>query len=545
MTLFLSFILGMMITVVLIPPLIKMATKWRIVDVPDERKIHLTKVPRIGGVAMLLGTALPVMLLLTGYREIQAYVIAIIILLLFGALDDKYNIDYKWKFLGQLLATLVVIFYGNIVIDTLSFLGIETLPAYISVAFTIFALLGVTNAINMSDGLDGLAGGLSLLSLGGIALIAYATVNNHIIIIALAGMGSILGFLRFNTYPARIFMGDTGSQFLGFTLGVTVILLAQQKDTSISSFIPLLVLGLPIIDTLQVMTTRLSRGVSPFKPDKNHIHHQLLMIGFNHYESVLIIYIIQSMLVGSAYVLLYAQDLVLLGYYVLIVFLTAGILFLARRSGWRIHAMAGKDREFIKKNVHWLQTSGRFRALIIYFTLVLLAAYLIIGMVNLRSVPVDTGVLSMIMLMVLFAQLVHDPRKEFNWLDRVVLYTLSTMVVYVVQNFSVIVNLELGLMNMIFAGLLLTVVLGFRYASNDTFVPTLLDVLILLMVAVLLLFPEIKITGLNFKISLVHIVVLFYAIELILSQVKRNILYTRAITAITLFVIAGMAFIRS
>jgi UDP-GlcNAc:undecaprenyl-phosphate/decaprenyl-phosphate GlcNAc-1-phosphate transferase len=543
MMLFLSFILGMMITVVLIPPLIKVATKWDIVDVPGERKVHLTSVPRIGGVAMLLGTLLPVALLLTNQAEIQAYIIGIMIILLFGALDDKYNIDYKWKFLGQLLATLVVIFYGGITIDTMSFLGNLDIPAYISIPFTIFALLGVTNAINMSDGLDGLAGGLSLLSLAGIALIAHVTVNNNIAIIALAVMGSILGFLRFNTYPARIFMGDTGSQFLGFTLGVMVILLAQQEDTPISSFIPLLVLGLPIIDTLQVMLKRVRQRLSPFKPDKNHIHHQLLAIGFNHYESVLIIYLVQAVMVASAYVLLYATDTLLIGYYALMVLAIVGGMLLAMSSGWKVHGMAGMDEGFVKKNVQWLQAGDHFRSLIIYITMALLAVYLFIGMASATSIPMDTGILAILMLAVLLVQLLRKSRDEFNWSDRVVLYTLSAMIVYVVQNYSGIIVAGMNPLDVIFVGLLITVVLGFRYANNDLFVPTLLDVLILLLVATLALFPAIKISGVDFTISLARIVVLFYAIELILSHVKKNILYTRVVAAMMLSAIGVVALI--
>ncbi len=543
MMLFLSFILGMMITVVLIPPLIKVATKWDIVDVPDARKVHLTNVPRIGGVAMLLGTLLPVALLLTNHPDIQAYIIGIMILLLFGALDDKFNIDYKWKFLGQLLATLVVIVYGNITIDKMSFLGNVVIPAYVSIPFTIFALMGVTNAINMSDGLDGLAGGLSLLSLAGIALIAYVTVNSNIALIALAVMGSILGFLRFNTYPARIFMGDTGSQFLGFTLGVMVVLLAQQEDTPISSFIPLLVLGLPIIDTMQVMLKRIRQGQSPFKPDKNHIHHQLLALGFNHYESVLIIYLIQALMVGSAYLLLYATDTLLLGYYALIVIAIIGGMFLAMYAGWQVHGSTGIDNGFVKKKVQWLQAGDHFRNLIIYITMVLLSVYMFVGMASASSIPMDTGILSMLMLVVLLVQILRKSRGEFNWSDRVVLYTLSTMIVYVVQNYAGITYAGINPLDMIFVGLLITVVLGFRYANNDQFVPTLLDVLILLLVAILALFPEVKINGINFTLSLARIVVLFYAIELILSHVKKNILYTRIVAAMLLTLIGVVAFV--
>ncbi len=544
MTLFLSFILGMMITVVLIPPLISVAAKWNMVDAPGERKIHLSSIPRIGGVAMVFGTLLPVILLLVDYPEIQAYIAAMLILLLFGALDDKYNINYKWKFLGQLLATTVLIVFGDVLIENLSFLDIETLPSYISIPFTVIALLGVTNAINLSDGLDGLAGGLTLLSLGGLALIAYATTNNHITIIALAVMGSILGFLRFNTYPARIFMGDTGSQFLGFTLGVAVILLSQQQDMPISSFIPLLVLGLPIIDTLQVMVRRITRGLSPFRADNNHIHHQLLSFGFNHYEAVLIIYLVQAVMVGTAYLFRYEADMFLLLCYAVSTLTVLTLLFYARHYGWKMRADAADgEAGYIKEKVVWLRSDGHLRQIIIYVTMTLLIAYFSIGIAGATRIPKDTGILSLIMLFVLFVHVLTNLRKEFDWIDRVVFYTLGAVVVYIVQNNA---PAEMGFGNpldLVFIGLLLTIVLGFKYANNNQYIPTLLDVLILFLVSSLIFFPEIKLNGLDFKISLTRIVVLFYAIELILAYVKKNILYARALVAISLGVIATGSFI--
>lgn len=534
----------MMITVVLIPPLISVARKWNMVDAPGERKIHLSNIPRIGGVAMVFGTLLPVILLLVDHPAIQAYIAAMLILLVFGALDDKFNINYKWKFLGQLLATTVLIVFGDVLIDNLSFLNIDTLPPYISIPFTVIALLGVTNAINLADGLDGLAGGLTLLSLGGIALIAYATGNNPITIIALVVMGSILGFLRFNTYPARIFMGDTGSQFLGFTLGVAVILLSQQPDMPISSFVPLLVLGLPIIDTLQVMVRRITRGLSPFRADNNHIHHQLLSFGLNHYEAVLIIYLIQVVMVGAAYLLRYEADTYLLLCYAIITLTILTLLFYARIFGWKIRAKsAGVNTGFIGGKVAWLSSDGHLRQIIMYVTMALLIAYFSLGIGGATTIPKDTGVLSLIMLLVLFVHAITNLRKEFDWVDRVVFYTLGAIVVYIVQNNSTTAIGSANPLDLIFIGLLLTIVLGFKYANNNQYVPTLLDVLILLLVSTLIFFPEIKLNGLDFKLSLTRIVVLFYAIELILAYVKKNILYARTLVAISLAVIATGSFI--
>ena len=152
-------------------------------------------------------------------------------------------------------------------------------------------LVGITNAINLSDGLDGLAGGVTFLSLAAIAVLTYIAVDAGFMLLAtMSIMGSILGFLRFNTFPARIFMGDGGSQFLGFSAGVLAILLTQSSNTALSPALPLLILGLPILDTLMVMGERIYEGRSPFVADRKHIHHRLLALGFHHYEAVVTIY---------------------------------------------------------------------------------------------------------------------------------------------------------------------------------------------------------------------------------------------------------------
>jgi UDP-GlcNAc:undecaprenyl-phosphate GlcNAc-1-phosphate transferase len=193
-------------------------------------------------------------------------------------------------------AVLIVVMSG-VVIKYVPFTGLDPLPAHIAVPLTTFVLVGITNAINLADGLDGLASGTSLLSLGIIAMLAYMTDHLTVIFIAVSVVGGILGFLRFNTYPPRIFMGDSGSQFLGFSAGVLVVMLTQQNDSALSVVLPVMILGLPIVDTLLVMGQRLYEARSLFLPDKNHIHHRLLVLGFDHYEAVFVIYLLQSILV--------------------------------------------------------------------------------------------------------------------------------------------------------------------------------------------------------------------------------------------------------
>src|SRR5438874_10204606 len=293
---------------VLIPPLGGMAEWLHVVDGPAARKVHGTPVPRLGGVAMAIGAVLPPIMWATMDSRMVGFLCGVAVILFFGLWDDIKGIDYRLKFLGQIIAVLIVVLYGRMVIRYVPFLGLEPLPDYVALPLTVFALVGVTNAINLADGLDGLAGGITLLSLGMIAILAHPSGDVRVLLATIAVIGSIVGFLRFNTYPARIFMGDGGSQFLGFCAGVLAVMLTQNVNTALSPALPLLILGLPILDTLLVMGERLYEGRSPFVADRKHIHHRLLALGFDHYEAVIAIYVLQSVLIVGAYFLRFESD---------------------------------------------------------------------------------------------------------------------------------------------------------------------------------------------------------------------------------------------
>jgi len=190
--------------------------------------------------------------------------------------------------------------------------------------------VGVTNAINLADGLDGLAGGICLLIFACIGYLAWLEEDIVIGLVALALAGSIFGFLRFNTYPATVFMGDTGSQLLGFS-AVTLSLNLTQGNTPLSPMVPLILLGLPVLDTVSVMAIRISKRRSPFSADMNHIHHNLMALGLQQGESVVTIYILQMFLVASAFLFRFHSDWLLLGGY--LVFSFATILFFTVANG--------------------------------------------------------------------------------------------------------------------------------------------------------------------------------------------------------------------
>jgi UDP-GlcNAc:undecaprenyl-phosphate GlcNAc-1-phosphate transferase len=332
-----TLLLAVLITIAMTPVLSVLAIRYQVaVDLPGERKVHQLPVPRIGGIAMTIGAFMPLLFWLHTEKFVIAYLAASTVLVAFGILDDILDISPKIKFVGQILAALIVIFGGGVQIGSLGMLAPDSylLPVYIAVPITLFAIVGATNAINLADGLDGLAGGICLLIFATIGLLSYLEGNQTIGLIALALSGVLFGFLRFNTHPATIFMGDSGSQFLGFSAATLSIALTQETPT-LSQVLPLILLGFPILDTLTVMVTRISKGRSPFSADKGHFHHHLMALGLHHPESVLVIYVFQALLIVTALLFRYQSDWLLLIEYLVF---SVSVLFLfhvARKKHWK------------------------------------------------------------------------------------------------------------------------------------------------------------------------------------------------------------------
>jgi len=333
---FSTLFISLLLTVVTIPLLTRMALRFNLLDVPDERKSHKVPIPRCGGLAMAFGALTPMAYWYAGDPFIVSFLAAASCIVFFGIADDFFGLSPRWKFLGQILAALIVIVFGGVKIVSLGALlpdGV-LLPLGLSVPLTLLTLVGVTNAVNLSDGLDGLAGGMSLLNVCFIGYLAVISGNTTIALASLAMTGAIFGFLRFNTHPASIFMGDSGSQLLGFS-AVTFSLAVTQQAAAISPLAPLLLFGLPILDTLTVMITRIVNGLSPFSPDRRHFHHRLLRIGLGHAEAVLALYLLQAILVLMAFFLRFQSGWLILSFYLLF---SASILYFfyyASKVGWQ------------------------------------------------------------------------------------------------------------------------------------------------------------------------------------------------------------------
>jgi len=328
-----TLLISLLITIALTPLFSTLAFRFQLVDLPGERKVHLVPVPRIGGIAMALGAFVPLALWHPADQLVRGYLAGAAVLVLFGAVDDFCDLSPRIKFLGQVIAALCAIFLGGVRISSLGMLAPESylLPEAAAVALTLLTIVGVTNAINLSDGLDGLAGGICLLIFAGIGYLSYLVGDATVGLICLSLGGALFGFLRFNTHPASIFMGDSGSQFLGFSAVVLSLGLTQVRPTALSPLLPLILLGFPILDTLTVMVARISHGRSPFSADKNHFHHNLMALGFLHPESVLIIYMFQSLLLLAAVQFRFYSDwTLLLGYLVFCLTVLAGFTHAAR-----------------------------------------------------------------------------------------------------------------------------------------------------------------------------------------------------------------------
>lgn len=270
-------IASFLLTVCITPSVIRCAMTCNCLDFPGGRRLHMNITPRWGGIAFFAGV-LPVMFIENGGGALTAYITASCLLIGMGMLDDLRSLGWKTKFAVMTVATTIVIFGGDLTIHhigTYGSLGRVEL-GWLSIPFTYISIIGITNAINLLDGLNGLAGGVSLLGFLFMGIAALLAGNVMIAVICFAFVGALGAFLLFNFPDAKIFMGDTGSLFLGFSLAIIAVLLTQGAASSVNTMFPALVLLIPIFDTLRVLVLRLLDGKNPFKADSLHLHYLVL-----------------------------------------------------------------------------------------------------------------------------------------------------------------------------------------------------------------------------------------------------------------------------
>lgn len=299
---------GLLITLLAIPSILEVAYQKQLFDVPDERKVHFKPIPSLGGVGIFIGVIISFTLWarnLNDFPEYKYVLTSYLVLFFMGLKDDLILMRASEKFLIQLAVAVLLTAGGVRVLNLQGFLGIYELSDFWSYGLSIFFIVGVTNAFNLIDGIDGLAGGLGGINCFTFGALLYLGGMYEYALLAFAVGGSLLGFLRYNfrKYPKKIFMGDTGSLLLGLTvsiLGIFFLNFSQEGgglDFVSPAVVVLAVMAIPIVDTTRVFVIRLASGKSPFAPDRNHIHHQVLAMGASHKLASALLYIVNILLV--------------------------------------------------------------------------------------------------------------------------------------------------------------------------------------------------------------------------------------------------------
>lgn len=485
MQLLYCFTVAMLLTTVLMPVAIRMAPILGLVDRPDSnRKVHAHVIPRCGGMAMAIGITAPLLWYLAPTSPLIHLLIGALLIVVFGLLDDRNNLNYRWKFFGQILAVLIVM-HGGFLIHRVPLLGFESAPPWLSHGLTFFFILGVTNAVNLTDGLDGLAAGTTLLALAVLFTLTQLSDNSDAAFIALTVIGGILGFLRFNTFPARVFMGDAGSQLLGFIASTLAILVTQADTCAVSPVLPLLILGLPVLDTFTVMTIRILQKRSPFSPDRNHLHHQIMALGFRHNEAVAIIYVLQISLLTLAFTLRYAQDGLLLGVYLVFSFGLISLLAFARCHGWQIRHERSPSfadrRNLVLRKLGWFhRNSSQIIQLMMALLLILPVAY-----PHLSTPTADS--LGIILIAIVLIAAISYPKIP-AWSTRLSIYSASVLCVYL-MTINPQLNEYARWINAAFIALAGVLALAIRMTRQEHFRLDTQDLLILSMILIVPMLP--------------------------------------------------------
>ena len=304
----LAFVIAAGVALLITPGVILLAAKTGAMDAPDARKVHKKPIPRIGGIgiyAAFMVAMLSVLSFVDVTAEVKTEIIGLMVggslIVLVGVIDDYKNLPAKVKLVGQIIAAAVLVIAFDVRIDFITDpFGDYIYTEWLAVPLTIFWIVGLTNTVNLIDGLDGLAAGVSTIAAVTIMLVALQQSIMLVAVLTAALAGAAFGFLYYNFNPARIFMGDSGSMFLGFMLAGISVIGAVKSAATIALIVPILALGLTILDTTFASVRRYRGGVPIFKPDKGHLHHRLLDLGFTQRQAVLLMYVISALLGLSA-----------------------------------------------------------------------------------------------------------------------------------------------------------------------------------------------------------------------------------------------------
>ncbi len=354
----LSAILAFTITFFAIPIVIGIAKKKKLFDEPDERKVHKAVIPTIGGVGIFGGFIVAMLMCVPEFaadtNKIKYFAAAAIVIFFLGLKDDLVILSASKKFIGQIIAAGIIIRFGNIYLDDMhGFLGITTIPHVASIFVTLFTIIVITNSFNLIDGVDGLAGSLGFITTLVFGIYFYFANELAYAVIALSLSGAIAGFLIYNFSPAKIFMGDTGSLLLGIVNSILVIKFINVAGTPGNTFslqaspaMGFAILMIPLFDTLRVFGLRILNRRSPFSPDRIHVHHFLLDLGFSHRKITLTCVGATIFFIGTAFLCRNFDTTLLIGILLLMSFSLIGIVYYFRQK-----VKVPQDKEILEKEI--------------------------------------------------------------------------------------------------------------------------------------------------------------------------------------------------
>jgi len=526
------------------PIFINLACKLNFYDFPNSRKIHCDPIPRIGGIAMALGAGLPIVIWSPMSEFVMAVIIGSSILVIFGLVDDIREIGFKTKFFGQIMAALVVIIYGGLRIESVGMFAPKgfILPIWLSIPLTLVIIVAVTNAINLTDGLDGLAGGITLLTFLCIGYLSYLNEFQAFEIISVAMVGAIFGLLRYNTHPATVFMGDAGSQLLGFVaITLSLALTIDSNQLSLSLVLP--ILGIPLIDTLSVMVQRVIKRRSPFVADRNHLHHKIMNLGFYHSESVLLLYIGHASLVYIGFIFRFMPAWFLLSFYVLFSGAFLATILIGDSNGWKIQrydfidkVIKGQLRKLREENVI---IKFSFKAVGIGFIFLLLFSCFLP-----QRIPTYLSLTSMALLVLII--LGYKIKKE--WTAAVIEISMFLMIPFLIylseKDVAYLVNTALIKTYAFSFGILIFfVLLTLKFTRRSGFKSTPMDYLILIIALVVPNLPDERIREWQMGLIAAKIIALFFTYEILKGELRFDTKKLEITVVIALLIISVRGFI--
>ena len=517
--LFFSFLVSLVISMALIPVLTTSAWRLQFIDMPGARRGHAAPIAKVGGIAFALATFAAVLLWAPKDQLILSSLAGGAVILLFGVWDDRADLHYAMKFLGQVLAAAVVIGFAGLRLSTVPFMDDAVIPEWVAIPLTLIVIVGVTNAVNLADGLDGLAGGLSLISFAGIAFLAYQAEESQLVFLMVPVLGGLLGFLRFNTYPARIFMGDAGSQFLGHYLAVAAILLTDLSKTFYSPVLMLLLWGVPLLDTVGVMGQRLLEGRSPFVGDRNHLHYKLLAMGLQHRQAVTAIYTVHGLMVCSAYLLRWESDATALAVYAAFA-LGVLSLFIVAKQRPVVQGLQNQQAKPLDDG----EPGGWYSTLPLQSLAFAVPLFLVSAVLLPVDVPMDLGSVAAGLFLLMSIGCLVAPSAR-SMMVRAGLYLGATFVIYLLEQplptgWSVLHAPLNGFFVILAALIMLTI----RFGVKQRFETTPLDYLMVFLAFAIPFLPEMRIGDINLSILTAKMIVMFLAFELLLHSFAERLM---------------------